>query len=106
MLNPFSLSHNLSEYKNKNNYNQQQHFNMKLILSLVVIGCALQSSEGRIKANNRPQEEDTEDLPEFDCSKGCPLKRKDMGPKVCGDDNITYYNRCLAVCQGKTWYRL
>lgn len=35
----------------------------------------------------------------FNCDEGCSLKRQTMGPMVCGDDGITYFNECLAVCQ-------
>lgn len=36
----------------------------------------------------------------FNCTKGCDLNPQVNDKLVCGKDNITYMNRCLAVCQG------
>jgi V8-like Glu-specific endopeptidase len=36
----------------------------------------------------------------FDCRKGCDLNPEVNGKLVCGDNDITYMNYCLAVCQG------
>ena len=30
---------------------------------------------------------------------GCSLNSEEMGPPVCGVDDVTYYNDCLAFCQ-------
>ncbi|GAX24114.1 hypothetical protein FisN_9Hh367 [Fistulifera solaris] len=38
----------------------------------------------------------------YDCNVGCSLDASLMGPPVCGDDNLTYLNECLAVCQNIT----
>lgn len=36
---------------------------------------------------------------EFDCTKGCSLSPLLNGIAVCGVDDITYENICLAICQ-------
>jgi V8-like Glu-specific endopeptidase len=38
----------------------------------------------------------------YDCNVGCSLDASLMGPPVCGEDNLTYLNECLAVCQNIT----
>jgi V8-like Glu-specific endopeptidase len=36
----------------------------------------------------------------FDCSKGCDLNPEVNGKLVCGENQVTYMNYCLAFCQG------
>lgn len=35
----------------------------------------------------------------YDCDTGCSLDANIMGSPVCGEDNLTYLNECLAFCQ-------
>ncbi|GAX24111.1 hypothetical protein FisN_9Hh364 [Fistulifera solaris] len=37
--------------------------------------------------------------PTYDCRTGCSLDANINGPPVCGIDQLTYLNECLAVCQ-------
>jgi Kazal-type serine protease inhibitor domain len=37
----------------------------------------------------------------FDCHEGCDLDPAVNGESVCGEDGITYFNECFAVCQVK-----
>jgi hypothetical protein len=37
---------------------------------------------------------------DYDCDgEGCSMDPEEMGPRVCGVDDITYGNECVAVCQ-------
>lgn len=40
------------------------------------------------------------DAVDYDCSSGCSLNSDAMGGPINGDDGISYFNECLAYCQG------